>query len=298
MKEFIEKIITDAIKQLQNQGTLPETLNYQVQVERCREQKHGDFACNIALTLSKQANQQPRDLAQQIVEHIHDSPKIAKIEIAGPGFINCFLAGNVLQQVVDDVLNAADAYGCSTTGNGKRVHLEFVSANPTGPLHVGHGRSAAYGSCVANLLSAVGYQVHREYYVNDVGRQMRILAVSVWLRYLQSFGESIPLPSNAYQGDYIIAIAQKLKDEHGNAFQKSKSDIEAILPQDTPPKDITDDDMKKWIEKRIDAYVNTMIQLIGDDSFETFRQAALNGILDDIKDDLTEFGVVYDNWFY
>jgi len=288
MKELIEKIITEAVEKLQGEGVLPDTLTYQVQVERCREQKHGDFASNIALTLSKQANVQARDLAQQIAEKISASPKIAKVEIAGPGFINFFLAENALQQVIEDVLEAGDAYGRSTVENGKRIHLEFVSANPTGPLHVGHGRGAAYGSCVANLLTAIGYQVHREYYVNDVGRQMRILAVSVWLRYLQSFGESASLPSNAYQGDYIVAIAEKLKDEHGGAFKKTKADVDDALPKDIPEDEI---------EKRIDAYVDTMIELIGNDSFEIFRQAALNSILGDIKDDLTEFGVVYENWF-
>ena len=288
MKEFIKEIIAKAIEQLQSQAVLPKTLNYPIQIERCRDQKHGDFACNIALLLSKQAEQQPRDLAQQIIQHIPDASKIAKIEIAGPGFINFFLAEDAIQQVVKDVLNTGDAYGYSNAGNGKRIHIEFVSANPTGPLHVGHGRSAAYGSCVASLLSAVGYQVHREYYVNDVGRQMRILAVSVWLRYLQSFKEKISLPSNAYQGEYIIAIAEKLKDEHGNQFQKSQHDIETLLPQD-----LTEDD----IEKKIDAYVDTMIQLIGPDNFEIFRQTALESILDDIKEDLAEFGVTYDNWF-
>lgn len=289
MKAFIEKTIHEAIAQLQKQATLPADLTFQVQVERCREQKYGDFACNIALMLAKQTSRPPLDLAQQIVEHILTSPKIAKIEIAKPGFINFFLAENALQQVVEEVLDAGDTYGCTATGKGKRIHIEFVSANPTGPLHVGHGRSAAYGACVANLLTVIGYQVHREYYVNDAGRQMRILAVSVWLRYLQSFGESVELPNNAYQGRYIIDIANVLKEKYQNQFRKSEGDINALLPQNIPKDDI---------EKYIDAYVDVMIQLIGDDHFEIFRQAALNNILADIKDDLAEFGVIYDVWFH
>ena len=293
MKEFIEKTLNDALAELQNQGKLPKDLSYQVQVERCRDRKYGDFACNIALMLSKSSDRPARELAQQIVDVIPESPKIARIDIAGPGFINFLLAENAIVQVVEEILKLGDDYGRSITGKGKRVHIEFVSANPTGPLHVGHGRSAAYGACVANLLTAVGYQVHREYYVNDSGRQMRILALSVWLRYLQSFDVSIELPNKAYQGDYIVDIARALKQQYDDAYVKSDSDITDLIPKNLSKDDLSKED----IEKRIDAYVDAMIKLIGREPFETFRHAALNSILEDIKGDLAEFGVAYDAWF-
>ena len=233
MKEFIEKTVTAAIEQLQNQDVLPAALSYQVKVERCREPKHGDFACNIALMLSKEGKVPPRDLAQKIVEQIPSSTKIAKIEIAGPGFINFFLTENASQQIIKEILNAGDAYGFHTTGKGKRVHLEFVSANPTGPMHVGHGRGAAYGACVANLLTTIGYQVHREYYVNDAGRQMHILTASIWLRYLELYGETLSFPLNGYKGDYVIDVAKALKVAHEDKFCQPVDEVFKDLPEDT-----------------------------------------------------------------
>ncbi|HJW80727.1 MAG TPA: arginine--tRNA ligase, partial [Acidiferrobacterales bacterium] len=185
MKAHIESLLNAAIAGLQAEGGLPQDAAVQVEIEHTRSKEHGDFACNVALALAKAAKAKPRELAGRIVKALPASPLVAKVEIAGPGFINFFLKQNAYQQVIAQILDAGAGYGRSTLGAGKRVQVEFVSANPTGPLHVGHGRGAAYGAAVADLLAATGFSVHREYYVNDAGRQMDILATSVWLRYLE-----------------------------------------------------------------------------------------------------------------
>ena len=162
------------------------------------------------MQLAKAAKRKPRELAQAIVAALPASDLVAKVEIAGPGFINFFVSPAGYHQELLRVLDEGAAYGRSRMGAGQRVIVEFVSANPTGPLHVGHGRHAAFGATLANLLDAAGYSVHREYYINDAGRQMEILAASVWLRYLECFGEQFPFPSNGYRGDYLHPIADKL----------------------------------------------------------------------------------------
>ena len=154
---------------------------------------------------------------------------VTRTEIAGPGFINFFIQATARHAVIDLVLKQAAAFGRSEAGAGRKVQVEFVSANPTGPLHVGHGRGAAYGASVSNLLEAVGFTVQREYYVNDAGRQMDILATSVWLRYLQCAGQSIPFPSNGYQGDYVQLIAQSLIDDYDQQFVHSAETVLAGL---------------------------------------------------------------------
>jgi len=174
-----------------------------IELERTRQQSHGDFSCNIAMVLAKQLGTNPRQLAEKIIAVIPKSDLVDKIELAGPGFINFFLAPAAYHQVVHAIIDQGDNYGHSEIGKGKKILLEYVSANPTGPLHVGHGRGAAYGATLATLLETVGYQVSREYYVNDAGRQMDILATSIWLRYLDLCGEKFTFPTNGYQGDYI-----------------------------------------------------------------------------------------------
>jgi len=209
LKYLIEKLVRDAL------GALPEDLrpadtSTGIVVERTRDPSHGDFATNVALQLAKAAKRKPRDLAQAIVTALPESDLVAKVEIAGPGFINFFMTPAAYQAELLRAVDLGRAYGRSTIGGGKKVMVEFVSANPTGPLHVGHGRHAAFGASLANLLDAIGCNVYREYYINDAGRQMDILAASVWLRYLESFGEQFPFPSNGYRGDYIRPIADKL----------------------------------------------------------------------------------------
>ena len=181
-KQHIEQLIQEALATLQ----LPPV---SFQVDTTKDKQFGDFACNAALILAKNLQRKPRDVAEMIVSNLPASPQIKKVEIAGPGFINFFLTSEALYSVVTDILAAGEKYGHSRIGEGKRVLVEFVSANPNGPLHVGHGRHAAYGAVVADLLEAIGYEVHREYYVNDAGRQMDIVTVSTWLRYLELCGE-------------------------------------------------------------------------------------------------------------
>ncbi len=289
MRQHIEKSIQHAINTLKSTGILPEEIAPKIQIERTRNPKHGDFACNIALTLAKAAKTPPQQLAQNIIEHLPTSDKISRVQIAGPGFINFTITHDSLQQTITKVLTHAENYGRNNQGKGQRVHIEYVCANPTGPLHVGHGRSAAYGACVANLLAITGYDVHREYYVNDVGRQMRILTVSIWLRYLQAFNHEITLPENAYQGQYIIDIANDLKQQCGDRFNIDAKTLATLYPQNIDP--------KKDKEPYIDALTANTITLIGEDHFIIIRQTGLASILSDIQDDLSEFGVVYDEWF-
>lgn len=291
MKQQLEKLLQDAISGLQQSGSLPADLDYILQIERSREKQHGHFACNIALSLARIVRCKPRDLAEMIVATLPASDDVRKVEIAGPGFINFFMAEQAFHQVISAVYEAGEAYGCSTIGNGRSVQVEFVSANPTGPLHVGHGRGAAYGAAVADLLVAAGFRVHREYYVNDAGRQMDILATSLWLRYLELCGESIPFPSKGYRGDYIIEIAQTLRAQNQDRFRRPASEVIVRLPTDDTP-DSNDGD-----EAHIDALIERAKHLLGHADYRNVFEHVLKAILDDIRDDLQEFGVVYEEWY-
>ncbi len=288
MKSRLQSLVADALAKLQADGVLPADLEPRIQIERTRDARHGDFASNVALTLAKPAGMNPRGLAERILAALPDAPEVEKVEIAGPGFINFFIRDAALADVVRHVLEQGEAFGRSDLGAGKRVQVEFVSANPTGPLHVGHGRGAAYGAAVADLLDAVGYAVHREYYVNDAGRQMDILAASVWLRYLELCGEELPFPANAYQGDYVWDIAAALHREHGERFRKAWAEVAEGLPADAPEGDK---------EQYIDAVIDKARTLLGADDYRIVFDTALNYILADIRDDLEQFGVVYDEWY-
>ena len=232
MKEHLIQVLADAVATLQRDGSLPEELTPAIMVERTRDRAHGDFASNLALTLAKPARSKPRELAERIVAAIETDGHIERVEIAGPGFINFFLGPQAYHEVIGTILDQGKQFGRSTRGDGKRIQVEFVSANPTGPLHVGHGRGAAYGAAVADLLEAIGYSVHREYYVNDAGRQMDILAASVYLRYLELCGEEIPFPANGYQGDYVWDIAATLHREHGEQWRHPVGTVFQDIPAD------------------------------------------------------------------
>src|SRR6202011_6267955 len=177
------------------------------EVEYTRDAQHGDFASNLAMRLAKATRQNPRKLAEALVRSLPASSVVAKVDIAGAGFINFFLTKDAYHAEIGKVLRDGRQYGRPAAGGGRSVQVEFVSANPTGPLHVGHGRHAAFGATVANLLEAVGHRVEREYYINDAGRQMEILAVSTWLRYLEHCGERFTFPANGYRGEYILGVA-------------------------------------------------------------------------------------------
>src|SRR5258707_14323385 len=181
-----------------------------IEVENTRDAQHGDFASNLAMRLGKATRQNPRKLAEALAGALPPSTAVAKVEIAGAGFINFFLKDDAYHQEIGKVLKDGAGYGRSNAGAGRRVQVEFVSANPTGPLHVAHGRHAAFGASLSNLLEAAGYSVQREYYINDAGRQMDILAVSAWLRYLERCGERFAFPANAYVGEYLVAVGEQL----------------------------------------------------------------------------------------
>ncbi len=288
MKDQLQRLLETAIEQLQRQGVLPEPVRVPVRVERARDAAHGDFASNVALMLAKTAGMSPKELAERIVAAMPEDPLVRRVEIAGPGFINFFLDPAAQFAIVRRVLEEGDRFGHSDLGRGRSIHIEFVSANPTGPLHVGHGRGAAYGASVANLLAATGFRVHREYYVNDAGRQMDILTVSIWLRYLELCGESVPFPVSGYRGDYVRDIAARLHRQVGDAYRKPAESVLEGLPPDAPEGDK---------ERHIDALIDRARRLLGEQSYETVFRAGLEAILADIREDLEAFGVRYDRWF-
>lgn len=289
MKHKLECLLQQAIETLKTQGILGTDISPVIAIERTRDPQHGDFATNLAMVLAKPARLNPRQLAEKIIAECTTDTLISKIEIAGPGFINFFINPQSQFQIVQKIHDAGAEFGLSEIGTGKRVQVEFVSANPTGPLHVGHGRGAAYGSAVADLLEAAGFTVEREYYVNDAGRQMDILATSIWLRYLEECGEVLPFPSNGYRGEYVRDIAFKIHKNTGNDYRRP---AELVL-EDIP----LDEHQGGDKEKHIDALIDRAKTLLGPSQYGDLFQAGLDEILDDIKDDLAEFGVSYQHWF-
>ncbi|RKZ36013.1 MAG: arginine--tRNA ligase, partial [Gammaproteobacteria bacterium] len=219
MKNHLRTLVTDALTALAEDGAWEIPGDLSVPVERTRDREHGDFATPVTLGLARVARCSPRDLAEKLVAQLPLSPQVERVEIAGPGFINFFLSDTAYQQLAADIVEQGESFGRLQQENAPRVQVEFVSANPTGPLHVGHGRGAAYGAAVADLLEATGCQVEREYYVNDAGRQMDILVTSVWLRYLELCGEEISFPDNGYQGDYIWDIAASVHRQWDEALR-------------------------------------------------------------------------------
>ena len=289
MKKTLETLISKALTTLQANGILDNTLNPTIHVERTRDSSHGDFATNIALVLAKSAKTNPRQLAQQLIEAMPANDIVSKIELAGAGFINFFIDANAQYLIISTIHQEGNQFGLSQIGAGKKVQVEFVSANPTGPLHVGHGRGAAYGSAVANLLVATGFEVHKEYYVNDAGRQMDILATSVWLRYLEACGETLVFPCNAYRGAYVRDLAQHIVSDHGTHFVHLHDIVFANLPLDE-----TDGGDK---EIYIDSLIARAKELLGAEGYRAVFDVGLTAILEDIKEDLAEFGVTYHQWF-
>jgi arginyl-tRNA synthetase len=288
LKRELEQLLAAALTKLQGtvlrEAVAPELIN----VERARDAQHGDFASNIALRLAGPLRRPPRELAAAIVAALPASPILRRAEVAGAGFINFYLAADAQTEALRAVLEAGDAYGQSDIGRGQRVLLEFVSANPTGPLHVGHGRQAAWGATLGNLLAATGHSVQREYYVNDAGRQADILAASAWIRYLQRLGEELPFPSNGYRGGYVEAIGAALELAQGTQLHRPAAAVLAELPPDAPAGDK---------DKHIDALIARMRALLGAPGFAAVLKLALDAMLADIRADLEEFGVSFDRWY-
>ncbi|HSW70785.1 MAG TPA: arginine--tRNA ligase, partial [Gammaproteobacteria bacterium] len=286
-KQQLVNLIETALKSLQSSLKLPEDLP-PILIETPKDKQHGDFASNIALVLAKIVGQNPRQLAASLIKALPASPLLLKTELAGPGFINFFLAPEAFFQVIPEILTLQDNFGLSKKNQGKTILLEFVSSNPTGPLHVGHGRHAVLGEVVGRLLEAVGYEVYREYYVNDAGRQMDIVAVSLWLRYLELGGEKLVFPANAYRGSYIIELAEQLRAKWKTDFLQPVASLFKDLPLDEPQ----GGDKEIYIDALIERAKASL-----KNHYQEIFDFALEQLLRDMREDLEEFGVHYDRWF-
>ncbi|WP_343597879.1 arginine--tRNA ligase [Acinetobacter sp.] len=301
MNTAIQAALEHAIQSLQQQGVLPQDWKNSSTLTRTKDRSHGDFASNVAMIAAKPAGMKPRDIAEKILENLPEVADITKAEIAGPGFINFFLNADQRFAILDQIQAQQAEFGRTQSNADKKIQVEFVSANPTSSLHVGHGRGAAYGMTVASLLEATGAHVDREYYVNDAGRQMDILATSTYLRYLELLGQKLVFPKNAYQGDYVKEIAQSIIDKDGDKYVRDVAAVYDNVPEDVQFADELDADGNKVVlsgdkEKHIDGLIANSQNLLAN-GYRVFHQAALKAILDDIKDDLGEFGVTFNQWF-
>ncbi len=287
MKSSIAQLVEQAVTSLPHLAEAPDVASIGTTVERTRDARHGDFTTNIAMRLAKSQGKNPRDIATEIIAKIPESELVDKIDIAGPGFINFHVSKIALHRELANVLQQGICYGRQEVRPEPRILLEFVSANPTGPLHVGHGRHASYGATLGNLLEATGHNVDREYYVNDAGRQMDILGVSVWLRLLEHSGITVSFPEAGYKGDYIRQIVTGL--DTSGIPEISADDLGDGLPADAP-----DGDKEAYIE----ALIAKGHELLGIHHFQRIRKQALDSILSDIEADLADFGVTFDRWFF
>jgi arginyl-tRNA synthetase len=283
MRNKVRKLLSGAVAALVGDSVLPKDTSLEVQVERSRKPGHGDFASNVALVLAGPAGLQPRELAEQLRTRLPASSLVERTEVAGPGFINIFLAADACWRLPDQIRTQGVRFGTSDVGAGQRLMVEFVSANPTGPLHVGHGRGAAYGDALARVLRAAGYETSSEYYINDAGRQMDILALSVWLRYLELAGETLTFPDQAYQGDYVFDIAATVHRENGDRYQYDAGGLMQDLPAD--------------MDQALDTLIARTQTHLGADQFAYIHGLARDTLVADICGDLAGFGVDYDTWY-
>lgn len=260
-----------------------------IELTRTKQASHGDYSCNLAMQLAKSLHKSPRDVANLLIDALPPSPHLEKVEVAGTGFINLFLKNSAKQQYLQYVLKSKEAYGCSQSGQAKKIQVEFVSANPTGPLHVGHGRGAAFGASLSNVLTAAGFDVSREFYVNDAGRQMDILTLSTWLRYLELNDVHIPFPQNAYQGEYVKTMAQLICEAHAQRYLHHPDLLLDGLPDSARETAIsTDEQLDKLIANA---------KKILDEDYAYIHNFVLTEQLGDCRNDLMEFGVEFNVWF-
>ena len=286
MRDKLEQLVRDSLRALAERDGLPELAELDPGIERTRDPEHGDFASNVALRAAKLAGKPPRELAQGVIDCLPQDRFVSSTELAGPGFINFRLAAEAYHETVRSIKDQGSDYGRAQPDSRGKVLVEYVSANPTGPLHVGHGRHAAFGTSLAGILRAAGYSVDEEYYVNDAGRQMDILAASVWLRYAERHGVLIDFPPNCYQGDYVGEIGERLVEEHGKDLLGDTDAVIAAIGQ------FGDDG-----EKNLDLLIATLKSALGADSFTTVLDEALGEILGDIRNDLEEFGAEPNRWY-
>lgn len=293
MKENIVSLVSVALENLAKAGVLqlPETTRWTI--ERTRDKAHGDFACNAAMVLAKPNGLNPRVLAERIKAEIDLQGLVERIDIAGPGFLNFHLRAGAQFAVLGKVLSQAGRYGCSNAGQQEKILLEFVSANPTGPMHVGHGRGAAFGSALANIMRAVGYQISCEYYINDAGRQADVLTISLYLRYLELLGEPVRIPSRAYPGEYVKTSAQGMLNQYGTEFKQAYAEVMRDLPDDPEGEG---DAIKMLRERHLDALIARLKLLLGAD-YARIQDYGLADQLADIRATLNGFNVHFDLWF-
>ena len=285
MKRKIQKLLKQSVDALVDSGTVSEaSVPAAIPVDSARRAGQGDYATGVALSMARPNGLKPAELASMIQDHLPAADFLDKTEVSGPGFINFFLSGLALTDVVTEILEQGNNYGAGDLVNPDRILLEFVSANPTGPLHVGHGRGAAFGDALARLLRVAGHHVDTEYYVNDLGRQMDILCASVWIRYLQLYSKDVTLPVGAYQGEYIMDCAK--------AFREQVDDEFASLENHSP--DVENDDKDLVLTELI----SWCRQSLGNDDFNTLRQFVLTEMVEMIRDDLNLLGVAHDEWFF
>ncbi len=283
MKDKIIQLLKTAIDALVDCGEIPqEVVPNQIPLEHSRRKDQGDYATAVVLAMARASGRNSRELATLVQQHLPASTFVKTVEVAGPGFINFYLKNTALADTVAEVLEQRDAYGNRPVASGGRVLIEFVSANPTGPLHVGHGRGAAFGDTLARLLRAAGNEVDTEYYVNDLGRQIDILSLSVWIRYLQLEGQQVQLPSASYQGDYIIDVARELQQKLGS--------------------DLVFDLQTRGLDKDPDSILTDMIlearTLMGVKRFRFVRDFVLERMINIIQSDLAALGIKHDTWFF
>ena len=282
MKDNIKKTLSQILEDLYSQIE-PEVKNLKISIQDNKEKEHGDLATNIAMVLAKPLKKNPKEIAEEIKQNFVLDEKIIKIEVAGPGFLNFFLSKDSHGEILEQIQKENKDFGKSGSKQSK-VLIEYVSSNPTGPLHVGHGRGAVFGSVLSSLLEEAGFEVDQEYYINDFGRQMNILATSVWIRYCQLFSSEIKMMQQGYQGDYLLPVAKKLNDEKSDSLFK----IEESLIEKLNSEDQDDEFTDQLVES---------LRVILKEEFQYIREFALSEILHLIKADLEQCGVHHNAWF-
>ena len=284
MKNDLIRTLKTVLKQIGEENGI-DFSNKKVSIQENKEKSHGDYASNLAMAVAKDLSQTPREVAEKICSLLPSEEWIEKVNIAGPGFINFYLKKDTHNEILLLIEESGRDFGRNNSGNGERVLIEYVSSNPTGPLHVGHGRGAAFGSVLSELLRCAGYKVDEEYYVNDHGRQMNILTISIWLRYLHQNGQELKFSKKGYQGVYVEQLAKQLAEEKGTKYnlKENESDLLELLEAQE-----TEEDLDRLIEWG---------KLFLKENFEEIREFSLREIMSSIKEDLKLFGVNHNLWF-
>ena len=284
MKNDLIRILKTVLKEIGEENGI-DFSNKKVSIQESKEKAHGDYASNLAMVIAKDLSKSPREVAEKITSLLPPAKWIERVNIAGPGFINFYLKKDTHNEILLRIDEGGKSFGTNNSGNGERVLIEYVSSNPTGPLHVGHGRGAAFGSVLSQLFRIVGYKVDEEYYVNDQGRQMNILTISTWLRYLQQNGQELEFSKKGYQGEYVEQLAKELLKEESTKYnlKENESDLQELLQSQETEEDL--DKLIKWGK------------LFLQENFEEIREFSHRAIMISIKEDLKLFGVNHNLWF-